>query len=360
MKKSPVTDRCCPNPECPLYGKYGEGNISRHSFYSTKQGRRRRFLCEPCGGTFSSTAGTPYYRLKKPRKTFDEVATMSVEGMSKSSIARVKGLAWNTVAHWLELASQFAKRFNDRTIQGYAIVELQADEVCTFVQGKKSPLWIFTTLEVWSRLWVCWLVGRRIYENAKRVLSETCKRGRIRAKFLFTTNGYEPYRWAVKAVLGGACVYGQVIKTWRNNRVIQVEQRLRIGSEAELNEMLVNSEDSETLNTSFVERHNLTIRQGSSYLSRRSVCYARDQRYLENHMALLMCYYNFVRRHRALKFGNETRTPGMQAGLVSKRLSFRDIFTSREALFLCLVLVVQIRGSSLHHRGWRPVMATLP
>ena len=32
------------------------------------------------------------------------------------------------------------------------------------------------------------------------------------------------------------------------------------------------------------------------------------------------------RRFR-LKFGNEIRTPAMQAGLVKKRLSFREIFT---------------------------------
>ena len=29
-----------------------------------------------------------------------------------------------------------------------------------------------------------------------------------------------------------------------------------------------------------------------------------------------------------LKFGSETRTPAMQAGLVKKRLTFRDVFTS--------------------------------
>src|SRR4030095_7661812 len=35
------------------------------------------------------------------------------------------------------------------------------------------------------------------------------------------------------------------------------------------------SEDSSKLNTSFVERLNLTIRQGSAYLSRRTICQAR-------------------------------------------------------------------------------------
>ena len=35
---------------------------------------------------------------------------------------------------------------------------------------------------------------------------------------------------------------------------------------------------------------------------------------------------NFVRPHGALKFGREIRTPAMQAGLTTRRLTFRDIF----------------------------------
>ena len=47
---------------------------------------------------------------------------------------------------------------------------------------------------------------------------------------------------------------------------------------------------------------------------------------LDEHIELLRCYYNFVRPHGALKFGREIRTPAMQAGLTTRRLTFRDIF----------------------------------
>ena len=47
---------------------------------------------------------------------------------------------------------------------------------------------------------------------------------------------------------------------------------------------------------------------------------------LEAHLELLRCYYNFGRPHGALKFGRETRTPAMQAGLATRRLTLRDIF----------------------------------
>ena len=87
-----------------------------------------------------------------------------------------------------------------------------------------------------------------------------------------------------------------------------------IGAAWRFEEMLRYSEDSSKLNTSFVERLNLTIRLGSAYLFRRTIYHARWKERLEDHLELLRCYYNFVRPHRALKFGAEVRTPAMQAG----------------------------------------------
>ena len=96
----------------------------------------------------------------------------------------------------------------------------------------------------------------------------------------------------------------------------------------------LHSEDSSKLNTSFVERHNLTIRQGSSYLCRRTACHAREGRNLEEHLQLLQLHYNFIRPHSALRFAAELRTPAMQAGLVVRKLSFREVFMIRWLVFL--------------------------
>ena len=130
-------------------------------------------------------------------------------------------------------------------------------------------------------------------------------------------------------MFGPACIYGQVIKTRRKNRVIAIDRKLLIGSREQLEDALFNSEDSDTLNTSFVERHNLTIRQGSSYLHRKTAAHARWPHRLQEHLELLRCHYNFIRPHMALQFGTIRRTPAMQAGLTSRPLTFRQIFTSR-------------------------------
>src|SRR5256712_3268824 len=136
---------------------------------------------------------------------------------------------------------------------------------------------------------------------------------------LTATDGFKFYEKAVGQVFGPACVYGQVLKTPRNDRIVKVERRAVIGVGWRLEERLHDSEDSSKLNTSFIERLNLTIRQGSAYLFRRTICHAPWKERLEDHLELLRCHYNFVRPHRALKFGREVGTPAVQAGLTKRR-----------------------------------------
>jgi len=150
---------------------------------------------------------------------------------------------------------------------------------------------------------------------------------------LISTDGFKFYASVMGRVFGPACIYGQVIKTRRNDRVVRVERKALIGA-GRLNQALQDSEDSEKLNTSFVERLNLTLRQGSAYLGCRTLGQARWKPCLDDHLEILRCHYNFVRPHRALKFGREVRTPAMQAGLTKRSLTLREIFLSR--LFLLL------------------------
>ena len=227
-------------------------------------------------------------------------------------------------------------------LRDFDLIELQADELCTFIGNKRSTLWLFATIEVSSRLWAGSVLGRRSDRNARAVINDVIRRGRVVGCPLIATDGFEHYFGAVGGLLGSACVYGQVLKTRRNNRVARVERRVKIGTANRLKAALLESEDSATLNTSFVERLNLTIRQGSAYLRRRSPCHARGADQLHSHVELVRCYYNFVRQHRASRFGRETRTPAMQAGLVSTRLTWSHIFTARGLSLRLLVAVVRI------------------
>ena len=106
----------CPNRRCSRSRKCAAGSIIRRGFCKTRWGKRRRYPCRTCWKTFCSNTSTPYHQLQHRRATFDEVATLNVEGMSKSAIARVKGIAWNTVHRWFERAAVWCRRFNDREI----------------------------------------------------------------------------------------------------------------------------------------------------------------------------------------------------------------------------------------------------
>ena len=338
----PRQQRSCPNTKCQMYGQSGRDNIILHSFFRLKRGKRRRYRCKICGGTFCSTTATVYHRIHRSRNTFDEVCSLSVEGLSKSAIARVKKLSWNTVSRWLELAAQAAKQFSKRRLRGFTLQELQLDEIRTFLDRKKRPIWIITVIEVWSRLWPSCVLGRRSYRNIRRLLRDLLGKSELAVPILITTDGFAPYEWVIRRMFGPTCIYGQVIKARRKNRVVAIDRKLLIGSPKQLEEALYKSEDSDSLNTSFVERHNLTIRQGSSYLHRRSAAHARWPHRLQEHLELLRCHYNFIRPHMALQFGTIRRTPAMQAGLTSKPLTFRQIFTSR----VLLVFVIWARNWS--------------
>jgi len=333
----------CPNVQCAESRTNRTGNIIRHGFYQTKWGKRRRYRCQTCGKTFCSNSCTPHHRLQRHRAAFDEVATLSVEGLNKSAIARVKRIAWNTVDRWLEKAAAFCRRFNDRKIAGIAITELQADEIRTIIHDQEQPIWIFAAIEVWSRLWPSTVVGRRSYRNTRALFRDISSRSNLQRVPLIATDGFAFYAKVVRRVFGQACLYGQVIKTRRNDRVIKVERRAVIGAVWRFEQALRDSEDSSKLNTSFIERLNLTIRQGSAYLCRRTICHARWKERLEDHLELLRCYYNFVRPHRALKFGREVRTPAMQAGLVFKRLSFREVFMAEQEGILFVIIFIYVK-----------------
>ncbi len=337
----PVRARVCPYIYSQNHDKPGERNVVRHGFFKSKSGTRRRYRCTSCGRTFSSNTGTAYHGIQYSRESFDQVVLLSVEGLNRSAIARVCGKSWDTVARWLERACQSAATFNDKHIQDFELTELQADEIRTFVQSKKHVRWIFTAMEVSSRLWTSSIVGRRSYQNTRALISDTTRRARDPQVPLITSDGFEYYARVVREIYGNACVYGQVVKNWRRNGVSKVSRLAVIGSPRQLADAIEESEDSAKLNTSFIERQNLTVRHGSAYLSRRSLCHAKSEEKLVEHLELQRCYQNFVRLHSALKFGRVTRTPAMQADLATRALTFREIF-----LLAMIALILEFENAS--------------
>jgi hypothetical protein len=133
-----IDDIACMNDGCDNFGKPGI-NIVCHGWLTTKSGRRQRHHHKICIGTVRVNTGTAYCGLRCNRKEFDQVG-MRVEGMSISATARATGRSRNTIARRLERASTAAERFNGRMLRNFDVIELQADELCTFIGNKGRTL----------------------------------------------------------------------------------------------------------------------------------------------------------------------------------------------------------------------------
>lgn len=85
------------------------------------------------------------------------------------------------------------------------------------------------------------------------------------------------------------------------------------------------------INTSFVERFNLTLRRGLASLNRKTLEAAKTTPQLEGDLYLFQLFYNLLRPHRSLAHHGVdgvrvVRTPAMAAGLTD------HIWTWQEAL----------------------------
>jgi hypothetical protein len=154
------------------------------------------------------------------------------------------------------------------------------------------------------------------------------------------------WKRCIELAFGPLAICAQVIKKIRKNRIVKVAEELVIGHPYQLAQLLERSPCSSRINTSFIERLNLTIRQGSSYLGRRTACFSREIDCFQGHLHLLQCYYNFVKYHRSLKCGPFHLTPAMEAGIANQRINFRQIFLF--GIFLSSILVgkLEVSGSS--------------
>jgi len=69
------------------------------------------------------------------------------------------------------------------------------------------------------------------------------------------------------------------------------------------------------------------VRRSLAALHPRANAVSRTEASLEAQPELLRCYYNFARPHQSLRQGRQRRTPAMAAGLTTRLLTLREIFS---------------------------------
>src|SRR5256712_12857734 len=94
-------------------------------------------------------------------------------------------------------------------------------------------------------------------------------------------------------------LYAQVIKTVRRRRLVDVKHRVVLGSLEAVNHLLAPL--GWHINTAFVERINLTIRQHVAAVGRRVSTLCKGEDGLRQQLALYHIYYNFCLPHASIR-----------------------------------------------------------
>ena len=104
--------------------------------------------------------------------------------------------------------------------------------------------------------------------------------------------------------------------------MVRIDTKVIFGDTQEVEKRLENSSVSNSINISFIERNNLTIRQENGKLSRKTLSFAKKQEYFHYHFDYCITAYHFVRPHRGLRIELSNgrsrwfqRTPAMAANI---------------------------------------------
>jgi IS1 family transposase len=106
---------------------------------------------------------------------------------------------------------------------------------------------------------------------------------------------------APRRVAPADLLYAQVVKHREQGRVVAVSTKPVFGSAEAIAARLEASPCSRSINTSFVERENLTLRQHNRRLSRKTNGFSKELPWLEKQLWLCLAYYHLVLPHQSLR-----------------------------------------------------------
>lgn len=367
----------CPNPDCRYQGWIGWGNLRANGH--PNGGPWRQLLCVVCRRYFLETLGTIFHGKRGTEDRIVRVIACLAEGLGIRGTARVFEIDPNTVLSWLVEAADQLRAFSQYFLHDLHLRQIQLDELYAVLSAVKageisadeaierlsrSPHWVWTAMDPESKLLLTFDVGERTLAMAQCVVHQVAQALAPDCAPLFVTDGFREYltallthygqwvqpsrrqakgplpkpRWMPRPQL----LYAQVVKTLRRRRLIEVKHRVVFGTQAAVEQVLAAC--SWQINTSFVERLNLSLRQRVAAIGRRSATSCKGEDGLRQQLVLFQVYHNFVLPHASLRHalaeplptkgcGSTKRwqpcTPAMAAGLTDHVWSLKEVLLYR-------------------------------
>jgi IS1 family transposase len=254
-----------------------------------------------------------------------------VEGCSIRSTVRMTGVAKNTVSKLILELGAACTRYQSETLVNLPCRRLQCDEIWSYVGGKDKNLsqekkaaglgsvWTWTALDADTKLIASWLVGSRDAGSAYEFIQDVASR--LRGRVQLTTDGHRPYLEAVEAAFGMDIDFAVLVKLYgaEAGSETRYSPAVCIGCKTST---VTGDPDPKHISTSYVERHNLTMRMSMRRFTRLTNAFSKK---VENHAAAIALYfmwYNFGRIHQTLRV-----TPAMEAGVTDHVWSVEEIVT---------------------------------
>lgn len=269
---------------------------------------------------------------KLDAKTRALIIRLLVEGNSIRATTRIADVSKNTVNKLLVDAGKVCAAYHDEHVRGVSPAHVQVDEIWSFcyakaknvADAKAAPegagdVWTWTALDADSKLIVSYLVGERNMEYAEAFISDVAER--IEGRCQLTSDGLSLYKEAVDLVFGPHRIdYAMLEKQYGTDKNAPRGRYSPAVCTGAKKKPIFGNPDKVKINTSYVERQNLTMRMAMRRFTRLTNGFSKK---LENHahaVALHFMFYNFCRIHKTLRV-----TPAMAAGVTDRLWDIEDI-----------------------------------
>ena len=260
------------------------------------------------------------------------------DGSSIASTCRITGAAKNTVIKLLIEVGAACDAYQDRVLRNLNCQRIQCDEIWSVVgskeknttkaakQGGMGDARTWTAIDADSKLIVSWLVGGRDAGCAHDFMQDVAVR--LVTRVQLTVDGHKPYLHAVANAFGNNIDFAQLVKVYGQPHDSTDRRRY---SPAECSGTIigktVGSPDVDHISTSYVGRHNLTMRMSMRRFTRLTNAFSKKLANHEAAVALHFMHYNFCSQHKSLRV-----TPAMQAGIADYIWSMEDVLNMVETM----------------------------